>query len=646
MCGICGIFDTKNRIVDEKIITRMRDIMFSRGPDDAGIYVSNHIGLGHRRLKIIDLSSNARQPMSNKDESIWLVFNGEIYNYRELHDELVSSGHIFKSKSDTEVIIHGYEQWGMDVLTRLDGMFAFALWNSNKEELVLVRDRIGVKPLFYSTVNGKVYFASDIKSIKEVLSHELTINHKAIDSYLRFKWIPQDLTIYDQVKKVLPAHYIVFDKSSVKSNQYWRLDFNRKLHYKNESDYIDHVIELLNLAVKKRMLSDVPLGAFLSGGIDSSLVVAFLSNNSSIPVKTFSVAFDDESFNEAHYASRVSKIFHTEHNELPANMAIPEILPKIVWAFGEPFADASQIPTYYLSKKVREHVTVALSGDGGDECFGGYDDVKIVKAASIYRNILPITLRNKMFPFFSKWLMNRFRNKAVVHKFHTLTEYGRQSFIDSLTLSSTFNLTDYAKLYTPWFKEQIADHNPYHIYSDLLLSENTIDDIDKALYIDIMTQLPDGYLVKVDVASMINSLEVRSPFLDYKMMEYAASIPSNIKVKYGIQKHLLKKVAERYLPREIIYRRKMGFGFNLALMLRTNLKSFVKDILLSSRFKQRGYFNYQWVESMLEEHFNGIRNHTNAIWSLLCLELWNLIFVDKVLRIDSPTEKTAGKGFP
>ncbi len=642
MCGICGIFDTKNRVVDEKIITRMRDIMFSRGPDDAGIYVSNHIGLGHRRLKIIDLSSNARQPMSNEDGSILTVFNGEIYNYRELHDELVSSGHIFKSKSDTEVIIHGYEQWGMDVLTRLNGMFAFALWNSNKEELVLVRDRIGVKPLFYSTVNGNVYFSSDIKSIKEALNQGLAINNKAIDSYLRFAWIPQELTIYNEVKKVLPAHYIVFDKSSVKTYQYWRLDFNRKLHYKNESDYIDQTIELLDRAVKKRMLSDVPVGAFLSGGIDSSLVVAFLSKNSSIPVKTFSVAFDGEAFNEAHYASRVSRIFHTDHDELLANMAIPEILPKIVLAFGEPYADASQIPTYYLSKKVREHVTVALSGDGGDECFGGYDDVKIVKAASIYRNILPITLRNKMLPLFCKWLMNRFRNKAVLHKFHTLIEYGRQSFIDSVRLSSTFNLTDYAKLYTPWFKEQIADHNPYGIYSDYLSSANTIDDIDKALYIDIMTQLPDGYLVKVDVASMMNSLEVRSPFLDYKMMEYAASIPSNIKVKYGMQKHLLKKVAARYLPKEVIYRRKMGFSFNLALMLRTNLKSFAKDILLNSRFKQRGYFNYQWMESMVEEHFNGIRNHTNAIWSLLCLELWHLIFQDKIMNIDDSNKDRKG----
>ena len=635
MCGICGIFDTINTTVDNETIIRMRDVMFRRGPDDAGLYVSNHIGLGHRRLKIIDLSANARQPMSNEDESIWMVFNGEIYNYKELRDELISFGHTFKSSSDSEVIIHGYEQWGIEALNRLEGMFAFGIWNSLRETLILARDRIGVKPLFYSAVDGRVYFSSDIKSIKEALNQSLTINYKGIDSYLRFKWIPQELTIYSEVKKVLPAHYIVFDKSSERKHQYWSLDFSRKVNYRNEEDYTAEILQQLGLAVKKRLVSDVPLGCFLSGGVDSSLIVAILAKASNRPIKTFTVAFEDEAFDESRYARIVSELCHTDHFELQAEFAIPEILPTIVWAFGQPFADASQIPTYYLSNKVREHVTVALSGDGGDECFGGYDNVKITKAASIYRSIVSRSLRTKVVPLFSKWLMERFGDKNLIHKFYTLTEYGRRSFTDSLTLNSLFNPSDYSNLYTTWFKEQIANHNPYQNYSDLLSSANNIDDIDKILYLDIMNQLPDGFLVKVDVTSMMNSLEVRSPFLDHKMIEYAASIPSKVKVKYGAQKYLLKKVAGKYFPNEIIYRRKKGFGFNLETMLRTNLQSFVKEILTSPSFKSRGYFNFQWVEGVLEEHFRGSRNHTNAIWSLLCLELWHLIFEDKVLSINS-----------
>lgn len=635
MCGVCGIYTKGTEKVSRKTLERMRDVMVNRGPDDAGIYIADHIGLGHRRLSIIDLSPAGHQPLSNEDRTIWLVFNGEIYNFIGLRKQLIRKGHIFRSGTDAEVLVHGYEEWGLDeLLEKINGMFAFAIWDADKEICILVRDRVGVKPLFYLEVNGKVYFSSDIKSVWLAHNEDLQVNYEAMQHFLYSYCIPQEYSIFNGVKKVLPAHYIIFDKSKAISNNYWKLSFATKEIY-NEEEFITATENNLKAAVKRRMISDVPLGAFLSGGVDSSLVVAMMAQLSDRPVKTFSIGFHEDSYNELKYARMVAEYYATEHHEFVVKPDALSILPEIVWSYGEPFADSSQIPTYYVAKMTREHVTVALTGDGGDESFAGYENIVAQYYGSKYRKLLPAVVRNNVLPAMANSLVAAVARRGFVSKVKTLTEFGRGEFCDSLENGGVFNHGYLKALYSEKFKSILSAHEPKDIYFKYGLAADGLDEVDKALFVDIKTRLPNDYLTKVDVATMMNSLEARSPFLDYKLVEFAAKIPSSVKVKHGQQKYLLKKLAAMLLPYDAVYRKKWGFGIPIGFWFRGRLQSVIKETLLSERALSRGYFSEAFVKQLIGEHVLGVKDHTHRLWTLLNLELWHQMFIDKVITANS-----------
>lgn len=634
MCGICGIYDRSGVAPGSDLILKMTDIMVDRGPDDSGIYIARNIGLGHRRLSIIDLSECGRQPMPNEDKTVWLVFNGEIYNFLDLRKILIERGHIFKSNTDTEVLIHGYEEWGLEkLLKKINGMFAFALWDANKGELILVRDRLGVKPLFYFERDGRVYFASDIKAIWAACNEELSLDYTAMDSYLNFYCIPQEYTIFQGVKKVLPAHYIKFSRNSSNTERYWFLTFANKGR-KKEEEYLEEATDKIREAVSRRLISDVPLGAFLSGGVDSSVVVALMTQLSS-QIKTFSVGFKDESYSELKYARAVAKKFSTDHHELIIEPDALEILPKLVWSYGEPFGDSSAIPTYYVSKAARDLVKVVLTGDGGDESFGGYQNIQAVYIASVYKKLLPLPIRKRILPLISNSLCYITGQNTLFCKFRTLTEYGR-GLRESFRLNTILPGELRENLYSDELKRRLNSHDPYQIYDSFLFGSDGTDDVDKALFVDINTRLPNDYLTKVDIATMANSLEARSPFMDYELMECAARIPAEIKLKLFKQKYLLKRIAVKLgIPHEVVYRKKGGFGIPIGFWFRNGLGLLLKTILLSDRASERGYFNYEYLRTLIDNHLSGREDHTHRLWSLLWLELWHLMFVERILNNES-----------
>ncbi|MEA1927446.1 MAG: asparagine synthase (glutamine-hydrolyzing) [Candidatus Auribacterota bacterium] len=632
MCGICGIYRRGEREIDPRRIISMRDIMIPRGPDDAGLYIAPHIGLGFRRLSIIDLSSAGNQPMSNAEGSLHLLFNGEIYNFQILRDQLISKGHRFQSRTDTEILIHGYEEWGLEgMLDRLNGMFAFAIWDRKGKKLILARDRTGEKPLFYLEKDGDVYFSSDIKSIWAGYEGELSIDRRAIDAFLYFNCIPQEYTIYQQVRKLPPAHYIVFSANDSTCHPYWSLSFANQTD-QSEGEILEEIKERLTRAVRIRMTSDVPLGAFLSGGIDSSLVVALMAMHSDQPIKTFSIGFKEQSHDELPFARMVAKKYGTDHHEFIVETDALAIMPDIIWNYGEPFADVSQIPTYYVAKITREFVTVALTGDGGDESFGGYNNISAQYYGMLYRKYLPALLGDRLIPRTLEKMEKLLGKRQLLKRMMTLARYGGRNFINSLDKGYSFSLSQREQLYSDQFKEELAGHNPHNIYREYIDRFDGKNAVDLALYIDIKTQLPNEYLTKVDVATMMNSLETRAPFLDHRLMEYAARIPANKKVKGGEQKYLLKKLAADFIPRKAVYRPKQGFNPPLDHWLRNIFASKIKELLLSKRSVARKYFKYDYIESLIEEHLGGRADHSDRIWALLCLELWHLIFVDGVLQ--------------
>lgn len=635
MCGICGIYDRNGGVPSADIILRMMDTMLDRGPDDSGTYIAPHIGLGHRRLSIIDLSESGRQPMTNEDNTVWLVFNGEIYNFLDLRKTLLEKGHIFKSNTDSEVLIHGYEEWGLEgLLKEINGMFAFALWDANRRELILVRDRLGVKPLFYFERGNQVYFASDIKAIWAVCNEELSLDYTAMDSYLHFYCIPQEYTIFQGIKRLPPAHFIRFTRKSSNTGRYWFLTYANKSG-KSEEQYLEETVYNIRQAVKRRLISDVPLGVFLSGGVDSSTVVALMTQLSS-DVKTFSVGFTNESYNELKFARAVAERFSTDHHEFIIEPDALEILPRLIWSYGEPFGDSSAIPTYYVSKVARELVKVALTGDGGDESFGGYPNIQAVYLASVYKKLAPLSLRQGILPLVSNYLCSITGHSGLFLKFRTLTEYGRGDLRQVFRLSGIWSGKFRENLYSEELKRKLSSHDPYEIYDTFLMSADGADDVDKALFVDMNTRLPNDYLTKVDIASMANSLEARSPYLDYELVEYAARIPAEIKLKLFKQKYLLKRIAIKLgIPHETVYRKKRGFGIPIGFWFRDVLGRLLKNILLSERASNRGCFNCKYLRSLLENHLSGREDHTHRLWCLLWLELWHLMFIDKVLNKDS-----------
>jgi asparagine synthase (glutamine-hydrolysing) len=628
MCGICGkVNRDPDAPMDEGAIRRMAGLLAHRGPDGEGVFVKDHVGLGHRRLAIIDLSPAGRQPMSNEDGSIWIVFNGEIYNFRELRAALIQTGHTFRSKSDTEVIVHLYEDRGLEALHALRGMFALAIWDMKRRRLVLARDRFGKKPLFYFDGPSAFIFASELQALLEDPSVPRVPDLDAIRYYLTYHYVPYPYTAFQGIRKLPPAHYLMLEGDQLRLGRYWRLQYAEKTQ-ESEPALAERLRSHLEEAIRLRMMSDVPVGAFLSGGIDSSAVVALMARMSGDPVKTFSIGFDDDRLSELSYARTVAGRFATDHHEFVVKPDAVTILPLLVRHFGEPFADSSAVPQYYLSKLAAEFVTVALAGDGGDEAFGGYDRYL---AALLARRAdrMPGLLRNGFVGLgeaMSRLSVSAPRLARIGRFLRALGDDAPRRYARWV---SAFDREEQAGLFSADFLGQVRGVEPERLILDTYRSTDATDLLDATLGVDVKTYLPNDLLVKVDITSMANSMEVRSPFLDHPLMEFAASLPASLKIRGLKKKYLLKQSMADLLPAEILNRPKQGFAVPLDRWFRHELKEMVWDTLLDPRSLERSYFKADAVKRMLDEHARGLRQRHHQLWSLLMLELWHKACIDR-----------------
>lgn len=627
MCGICGKLNFDNTPVEESLIREMASSLAHRGPDDEGIYVKGNVGLGHRRLSVIDLSPAGHQPMSNEDGTIWITFNGEIYNFPELREDLMKKGHIFRSRTDTETILHLYEERGVDCLGFLRGMFAFSVWDSNRRTLFLARDRVGKKPLYYSYTPDRFMFASEIKAILCDKSVERRPDYTALHHYLTYQYVPSPWTAFAGIKKLPPAHYLLLKDGRIDLARYWKLSYLPK-HNLGEDDYKAGIIERLDEAVKIRMTSDVPLGAFLSGGIDSSAVVAMMTKMTQKPVKTFAIGFKEAAYNELHFARTIADRFHTEHTEFIVEPDAVEILPKLVWHYNEPFADASAVPTFYVSKLARGHVTVVLNGDGGDENFAGYGRYAANELAAKINRFLPVAAVKAMLPLVMLLPSGKTPYNIFWRVKRFLQEYVNPPELRNGHWLSHFTTEMKNRMYCSDFLDSVADKDSFELLFEKYREAADGSFLDKTLYADVAMYLPDDLLVKVDVAAMANSLEARSPLLDHRFMEYAARIPSELKVKGTATKYIFREALRGILPDEILFRKKMGFAVPLDYWFRHQLKEMAYDVLLGSRAVGRGYFRPEQIRKILDEHSSGAWNWHHHIWNLLMLELWHGMFID------------------
>lgn len=627
MCGICGKINFNNEPVDEALLKKMTSCLSHRGPDDEGIYIKNNIGLGHRRLSIIDLSSFASQPMSNEDETIWIVFNGEIYNFLELRKDLIGRGHLFRSRSDTETILHLYEDYGIECLRYLRGMFAFAIWDEKVQSLFIARDRVGKKPLYYWHSLDTFSFASEIKSILQDKTFEKIPDFTALHHYLTYQDVPSPWTAFKNIKKLPPSHYLIYKNGKVTIKRYWKISYIPK-HTMPVNELKKEILERLKEAVRIRLISDVPLGAFLSGGIDSSAVVAMMSEVMNKPVKTFSIGFKEDTYNELKYAQVVAKKFRTEHTEFIIEPKALDIIDKLIWHYNEPFADSSAIPTYYVSKLAREHVTVVLNGDGGDENFAGYGRYVANQISMWMHRILPSSIVKLISPVISLMPHGKSPNNFFWRLKRFLGEYIKSPEMRNAHWLCHFTSDMKKELYTDDFFRQVSSTDSFDLIINKYREAEANSFLDKTLYADVMMYLPDDLLVKVDIASMANSLEARSPFLDHEFMEFVARIPSELKLNGSITKYILKETLKGILPDEVLYREKMGFGVPIDHWFRNELRDMAYDIILSEKAISRGYFKKETIKRILDEHMSNKWNWHNHIWNLLMLELWHRMFID------------------
>jgi asparagine synthase (glutamine-hydrolysing) len=630
MCGICGKLNFDGQPVDETLIRRMEDVLFHRGPDGRGSYVEGSIGLGHRRLSIIDLSTGD-QPMSNEDGSIWIVFNGEIYNFPELTRELQARGHRFKSRSDTEAIVHLYEEYGAGCVKKLRGMFAFALWDERERRLLLARDRAGKKPLFYRLTADSLAFASEIKAILQDPAVPRELDVQAMHDYLTYQYVPPPATIFKGINKLPPAHTLVWEKGQVRIERYWDLYYTPKLAI-SEEEAAQHLRELLREAVRMRLISDVPLGALLSGGIDSSFVVALMAELMDQPVQTFSIGFAEQDFDELPYARIVAERFATDHHEFIVRPDALEVLPELIWRFDEPFADSSALPTYYVSKITRQHVTVALNGDGGDESFAGYPRYLGFRIVRLYQ-LLPRPLRERLIGGVLAALPTLTARPGFWYLLARLNEISLASEA-GLYAQSVIFFNDNRKLalYSPALRDELQARDSLDYILHYFGDDQATEFVDQMLYSDVMTYLPGALLVKMDRMTMAHSLEGRSPFLDHELMEFAASLPADFKLRGRTLKYLLKQAGEGILPPEILHRAKQGFSVPLNYWFRGELRGFLQEVFAAPRLVAEGYFNGETLARFLREHLEGRADHSHRIWALLCLELWYRMFIDGSMK--------------
>ena len=635
MCGIAGIFDIHST-PERSLIEKMARVMTHRGPDGEGYFMDGSVALGHRRLSIIDLEGG-KQPLCNEDKTVWITFNGEIYNFQRLRNELLDKGHRFNTHSDTEVIVHAYEEYGVKCLDRFRGMFAFAIWDKRNNVLFMARDRVGKKPLYYYLGKDKFIFASELKAILQDKNVKRELNTKALLDYLTYHYIPFPETIFKGICKLPPGHFMEVRAESVKAVegeekggskqnklsariiQYWDVKYEPDYSL-SESDWCEALREKLKEAVRMRLISDVPLGAFLSGGIDSSTVVALMSQVQDTPVKTFSIGFKEEEFSELEYARRVAGQFGTEHHEFIVEPDAIDILPKLAWEFDEPFADSSAIPTYYVSKIAREHVTVILSGDGGDETFAGYRRYLWAKDMQKY-DWLPPLAKKVFFGIPAALLPEGMKGKGMLKHMSQdpFERYaGLNTFGDPDYLGNIFS-NDLIDELTQGRTIRLPDHLHLKNYYD---NCNTDDYLTRIQYVDTKSYLAEDILTKVDRASMLCSLETRAPLLDHEVVELAARIPSSLKIKNGETKYILKRAMNGILSGEILNRRKMGFGVPLVHWFKKDLIQYAQEVLLSRETKERGIFNQKYIQTILDNHQKRGRDLSARIWALLFFEHW------------------------
>jgi asparagine synthase (glutamine-hydrolysing) len=627
MCGIAG-FVNRDEHLDAReargVLERMCRVIAHRGPDDQGVMIEGAAALGMRRLSIIDLAGG-HQPMSGCDRAVTIVFNGEIYNFRELQRELEERGHRFKTQSDTETIVHAYEEYGHECVDHLRGMFAFAIWNARTRELFIARDRTGKKPLYYTiTPQGTLIFGSELKSLREHPEFRGEISVEALDAYLTFGYVPDPLTIFREVHKLPPGHHLRFKDGNARVEQYWDFpyDMPQPEPALSEEDCLEELRSLLDDAVRMRLVADVPLGAFLSGGIDSSTVVGLMARHTDRPVKTFSIGFHEDSYNELKYARVAAKKFNTEHHEFVVTPDICEVVDDLVRHFDEPFADSSAIPTYMVSRLAREHVKVVLSGDGGDELFAGYTRYAIDRKRNGFAHLPRVVREGLMQPLgrslpHGTWGRNYLHNVALEPVDRYLEDV------------SIFTKLNKPSLYTDDFRQQLGANEAAARFREIAARSRADNSLDPLLYLDSKTYLPCDILTKVDRMSMAVSLEARVPLLDHKLIEFVcARIPASMKMRGLETKHIFKRAVRDLVPAEILNRPKQGFGVPIDQWINEQLRDRVRGTLIEPRTMQRGYVEPRYVNLLLDEHERGRRDHATELWTLFMLELWHRAFVD------------------
>jgi len=631
MCGIYGILNLdRPEPPSEAILSAMGGIIAHRGPDDFGQYRGRGVGLGMRRLSIIDVSGG-HQPICNEDESVWIVLNGEIYNFQPLRDELEGKGHVFRTRSDTEVIVHLYEQEGLDFFKRLRGMFGVAIWDAKRERLVLGRDRIGEKPLYVRREAGRLLFASEMKSILQVEGVPRQLNHAALEEYLALGYVPAPLCLLEGIEKLPAGHYLVAEKGGIEIREYWDVPFGRTEKC-SEEEWIERIRAKIQEAVRMQMVSDVPLGAFLSGGLDSSTIVAVMAGLSGRPVKTYSIGYQGEHsyYNELPYASLVAKAFHTDHHEIVVQPAVSELLPRLVWHLDEPIADSACLTTYLVSKLARESVTVILSGVGGDELFGGYRRY-LGNSLMRYYGFLPGFVRRK-------WLPSML-TKIPQDRHSTWKDYARYAaaFVKSAELEPALRYMGYITLFAPQVQRELLQHGTGTSNNSKLAAASLqaafarctdSDSLNRILYADLKTSLPDDLLAMTDRMSMAASIECRAPLVDHELVEMMARMPSSLKVRGFTMKYLMKKAVAPWLPREILERKKRGFGAPIGAWLRKDLQPMVSELLSEDQIRRRGIFHWPAIQRLISDHGAERADHTDHLLALVMLELWCQIVLD------------------
>jgi asparagine synthase (glutamine-hydrolysing) len=636
VCGIVGQVRNDTAPVVRGLIESMCAALEHRGPDSRGVHLSPGSGLGIQRLRVIDLNTGD-QPIYNEDGTVAVVLNGEIYNYRELRARLQANGHTFATQGDTEAIVHLYEEHGPDCARHLDGMFALAIWDAKLRRLVIARDRVGKKPLFYAERGGALSFASELNALMQDPGIPRELDFEALDRYLTYLYVPAPFSAFRGVRKLPPATTLVWENGRSSLERYWRLDYSRKWKGRDVAELHEQIRAAIRAAVRKRLEADVPLGAFLSGGIDSSAVVAAMAQEAGGRIKTFSIGFEDERFNELPYAREVARLFDTEHHEFVVEPDAVEVLPKIVRHYGEPFADSSAVPSFYLAELTRRHVTVALSGDGGDESFAGYTRY-VANNLAARLDWLPLSLRRgaaragTALPTSGEVssTLSRVRRLTRGMALHPGARYAHYA--------SCFDDDQRTHLYTPDLREQMAGSDPESVIVAAWDDASGNAPLDRMLEVDATTYLPGDLLVKMDIATMAHALEARSPLLDHELMAMAAAIPAELKLRGRRKKAVLRDALREWLPDSLLDRPKQGFSIPAARWFRGDLRDFASEVLLDPRTRERGYFRPEAVKDLLDRHAAGAADESPRIWSLMVLELWHREFVD---RAAVPEEATA-----